>query len=344
MEEFLIDLFEKTPAFQWLQANPLAIYILIIIATLLATGFFVCKHYEKKQQKIEDQYKTAIALLESGEEIQKLRGLRELKELMKTSHEMHQRVLDSFIDYLHLHHPAIYEEGRVMTPRKLANEKFTSFECKYNRPGKDKHDYAVYVDNLVYSPPPRIVQEIISIISSRKHELDKPNYVMNLSGLNLSSISFEKGCFDNADFGGSILQRADFSECSLVSSSFQAAIIHKALFMKAELSKASVAMCSAHHTNFDEASLLGTDFSFSDLYSSYIQKAKANKACFFNAAMWRCSGGLTNFQDADFRGTNLESVDFHASLNVTPDQVKFASTSGARLPWMNSPESSTSLI
>lgn len=317
----------------WLPAWVIAVVIILgpFLYRLLLIAF---QKWLSSPGEMNKEIENAFELLEEKEPLKQLRALNKLEEMMAKSKKNHQQILPLLVGYLRENSKAIYEDGRTVEFRRLSFERHISTNCKWSGLPDDQHKRAQVIQKLKYDTPLDVIQNILNVIAKRNVKYDKKGFILDFSGTNLSSLSFYRGCFNNADFGGAILQKADLSGCSLKNTSFQNAIIDNAECAQAVFINTDFMGVRAYNTHFDQADLSNCHFPYATLYSASMQKVKAKNADFSQANMWRCWCGLSNFKNAKFHWSIVDACDFKHSKNLTRGQFKsIKSSNQTKFPW-----------
>ncbi|MDP9069281.1 MAG: pentapeptide repeat-containing protein [Actinomycetota bacterium] len=176
------------------------------------------------------------------------------------------------------------------------------------------------------------VQAAVTVLGRRDARRDPPDYVMDLSRINLSGVDFHGGDYRGARFSGSSFVGAVAYDARFAASDFTNVVMDGVNFQGAELSKcrfsghivgyfsdADLGEAKFDHnatierSSFERAHARNASFSRATLREVFFDKADLSKATFSSARVESSYFTECRLEDSNLRGAILKKVDFSGS-------------------------------
>jgi hypothetical protein len=133
---------------------------------------------------------------------------------------------------------AIYSLERIAQDSRRDHISIMEILCAYIRENTSYSEYTPSTD-IPETQPRSDIQAAISVLARRKSwqiSLEaEQKFRLDLSFSNLTGIDFKKGHYAGAIFTRSILERADFDQCSLIGTDFSQTILNYSSFTRVNL-------------------------------------------------------------------------------------------------------------
>lgn len=169
--------------------------------------------------------------------------------------------------------------------------------------------------------------------------------LMNLSGLNLTKISYEfmnnfvQSNLRKANFSGINTPGLEFRGASMQESDFTAAIIPYSNFIRAKLSDAKFIKADLHNCKFIAVIAARADLGGANLAKANLDESVFKLSNFADAILIETSAKYGYFEGANFRDANLEGADFKKAnlkgVSFVNANLRYVNFTGASLDGAN---------
>lgn len=152
-------------------------------------------------------------------------------------------------------------------------------------------------------------------------------------GADLADYNLQNTCWDRSDLRGAIVDRADLSRATFVSTNLQQANLDSVIATGADFNNANLTFANLSEANFSEANLLAANMATATLQGTDLTRANLISADMAGALAFGADFSGANMLNADLSGTLLTDAKLADAQQLTADQVAAAVTnSGTTLP------------
>ncbi|MDH5561157.1 MAG: pentapeptide repeat-containing protein, partial [Deltaproteobacteria bacterium] len=149
----------------------------------------------------------------------------------------------------------------------------------------------------------------------------------DLSGVDLSEVSFYRAILNGANFSESQLQNSTFQNSSLVNTNFSYSTIDNTEFTSSRITNADFSNCSGEYVSFTDMTIDNVNFVEAILNYANFKRSVLKNIDFNGAELQNATFELATFKTVSFSHADLTGVD-----TISVDQLEELDMQGAILP------------